>query len=387
MKLSDIASQAFSEMRIGRKLLSLGLLTTAVMIAVAIILYNMSASVLPAFYARYDLEYPDGLPVSMANAEYDDLDRIEKSGLLNLDIMISSRYVNGFQASFSQNGQGIENCRFSLVWCASGEDPQKGYSYPADFRMDYTDNTSNNVWVSCAESHKAQFLPGSLITVCDSEGNNAGVFTVKECRIEDSSDAITQLYLPFETVNTALQKDGICLEHQITGVVKPLSDYPAIKESLQKDGITAKSDLDLNIESLSGMQSFFTVMALVMTIAGAVSLISICGMFLKTRENFIILQKILGNTNGKLIGIYFLIMEILLFLAAGIAAIAVLLANRYIYSVICRIFGDFQYQNINSLTASLIAFAIANIAMLFSLRGLARKIGKTDVISAVSSRD
>jgi|GEM_PF-3118888 len=389
MKLFDTVSQAVSEMRIGRRLLSLGLVTTSVMIAVAIILYNMSASVLPAFYSRYDLVYPQGMSVSLANAEYEDLERIENSGLKNLDIMISSYYVDGFQVSSTKSGQEIENCSYSLVWCTCGEDPGKGYSYPEDFQMDYTDNTSNVAWVSCAESKQAQFLPGSSITVRDSEGNSAGVFEIKECRVleDDGTDAVTQIYLPFATVYSALQKDGIWLTHQITGIVKPLSDYPAIKESLGKDGITAVSDLDLNMESLSNMQSFFTVMSLVITLAGVVSLISICGMFLKTRENFIVLQKILGNTNKKLIGIYFLIMEILLILAVGIAAITVLLSNHYIYSVIYHIFGDFQYQNIHTLTASLIAFGAANIVMLISIRSIARKIGKTDVISAINNRD
>lgn len=388
MKLFDIVFQAFSEMRIGKKLLSLGLVTTAAMIAVAIILYNMSASVLPAFYSRYERQYPRGMSVSLANAWYDDLDRIEEAGIRDVDILISSNYVDGFQALSSQDGQAIGNCRFSLVWCPRGDDPGKGCSYPADFQMNYTDNTSSGAWVSCAESQQAQFSPGSSITVLDSEGNSAGVFTVEECRTEDdSSETVTQVYLPFATVYTALEKDGIFLTHQLSGTVKALSAYPAIKESLREDGITAVSDLDLNMESLSNMQSFFTGMSLVITFAGVVSLISICGMFLKTRENFIILQKILGNTNRKLIGIYFLVMEILLILAVGIAAITVLLANNYIYSVICRIFGDFQYQNLNTLTASLLAFAAANIAVLISIRVIARKIGKTDVISAVSGRD
>lgn len=390
MKLFDIISQALSEMKIGRKLLSLGLITTTIMISVSIILYNMSTSVLPAFYSRYDLEYPDGLSVSLVNAEYDDLDTIEKSGLQYIDIYTAeSSYVNQLQAYYAKNGKAIENCSISLVWCNSSENPENGYSYPANFTMAYSSNTSNDAWVSCEPSQQTQFSPGDRIAVLDSEGNNAGIFTIKECSVleDDGTDADVQIYLPFAAVYSALQKDGVFLSHQISGIVKPLSAYPAIKETLRKDGITAVSDLDINIESLSGMQSFFTMMSLLMTFAGIVSLISICSMFLRTRESFIILQKILGNTNRILICTYFLIMEILLILAVSVAAITVLLANDYIYTVIYSIFGDFQYKNINTLTASLVAFAAANIAVLISIRNIARKVGKTDVISAVSSRD
>lgn len=390
MRLFDIVSSAFSEIRIGKKLLSLGLITTAIMMAVSIILFNMAGSVIPAFYAKYDSLYPDGISVSLVNAEYEDIDKFEKSGLQDIDINAAgSNYVNGFSVSSKQDEKLIENSSFSLVWCIDSKNPENGSSYPVNFQMDFSDNHSDNAWVSCTQSQRALFEKGNSITVSDEEGNVVGTFLIKQCKvfIDDGSMSNAQIFLPFATVYSALQKNGIFLTHQMTGIVKPLSGYPAMKAALEADGISVTSDIDQNIESLSSMQSFFGMMSVLIMIAGAVSLINICSMFLKTRENYIILQKILGNTNKKLILIYAVVIETMLVVAVSIAAITILLANNYIYSVIYSVFGKYEYENISTLAASLLAFAAANIFVFISISGISRKIGKMDVISAISSND
>lgn len=390
MKLFDIVSSAFSEIRIGKKLLSLGLVTTAIMMAVSIILFNMAASVIPAFYAKYDSLYPDGISVSLVNAEYEDIEKLEKSGLRDIDIdAAESFYINGFSISSLQDAKRIENCSYSLAWCNNSKNPENGSSFPANFQMDFPDNYSNNVWIYCTASQRALFEPGSSISVIDAEGNEVGTFLIKQCKVlEDAvSQLNAQIFLPFATVYSSLQKNGIFLTHQMLGIVKPLSDYPAIKTALEAEGISVTSDIDQNIESLSSLQSFFGMMSVLMMVTGAVSLINICSMFLKTRDNYIILQKILGNTNKKLMLIYVVVIEIMIVMAVCIAAITILLANDYIYRVIYSVFGKYEYENINTLAASLLAFVTANLSVFISMRGIARRIGKIDVISAISNND
>jgi hypothetical protein len=387
MKLFDIVSSAFSEIRIGKKLLSLGLMTTAIMMAVSIILFNMAASVIPAFYAKYDSLFPDGLSVSMVNAEYEDIDKIEKEGLRGIDVdAAESFYVNGFSVSSLPDEKLLENCSFSFVWSNGSEN---GRSLPAVFQMDVSDNHSNNAWVYCAVSQKALFEPGSEVRVIDAEGNVVGTFLIKQCKVleDDSSQPNALIFLPFATVYSSLQRNGIFLTHRMSGIVTPLSEYPAIKTALEEVGISVTSDIDHNIESLSSLQTFFGMMSVLMMVTGAASLINICNMFLKTRENYIILQKILGNTNKKLFFIYVVVIEIMIVMAVFIAVITVLLANDYIYRVIYSVFGKYEYANINTVVASLFAFAAANLSVFISLRGIARKIGKLDVISAISNND
>lgn len=390
MKLFDIVSSAFSEIRIGKKLLTLGLITTAIMMAVSIILFNMAASVIPAFYAKYDSLFPDGISVSLVNAQYEDIDKIEKTGLREIDVdAAESFYVNGFSVSSLPDEKLLENCNFSLVWSNGSENPENGRSLPAVYQMDFSDNHSKNAWVYCAASQKALFEPGSEVRVIDAEGNDVGTFLIKQCEVfeDDSSQPNALIFLPFATVYSSLQKNGIFLTHRMSGIVTPLSEYPAITTALAAEGISVTSEIDHNIESLSSLQTFFGMTSVLMMITGAASLINICNMFLKTRENYIILQKILGNTNKKLFFIYAVVIEIMIVMAVCIAAITILLANDYIYRVIHSVFGKYEYANINTLVASFFAFAAANLSVFISLRGIARKIGKLDVISAISNND
>lgn len=390
MKLFDIVSSAFSEISIGRKLLSLGLITTSIMMAVSIILINMAASVIPSFYAKYDNFFPQGLSVSLANAEYEDMDTIEKTGLGEIDVdAAESFYVHGFSVSSVPEETLLENCGFSLVWSNGSENPENGRSLPVGFQMDLSDNYSNNAWVYCAASQKAFFEPGSSVRVTDAEGNDVGTFRIKQCNIieGDITQTDAQLFLPFATVYSSLQKNGIFLTHRMSGIVTSLSEYPAIKTSLEAEGISVTSDIDPNIESLSSLQSFFGMMSVLMMVTGAASLINICNMFLKTRDNYIILQKILGNTSKKLMLIYAVVIEIMIVLAVCIAAVTVLLANDYIYRVIYSVFGKYEYSNMNTLIAALFAFAAANLSIFISLRGIARKIRKIDVISVINNND
>lgn len=382
MKLYDIITSAFKEIKLGYKLLIPAFITTSVMIAVAIILLNISSSTMDVIYAQFTDSFKDGLDISIENADFDDIDTLKELGLSDISIYSMSSTIYSTVFKDSENN----DIEYSVVdkWVGGNEnninDTMKKLGISTDF-----DNT-NDAYIVCAAEDCEYLKEQKTLTAFDTKGNELCSFSVKNVIVNDEETGYG-IYVPLTKLYEEYTEQGIYPTVSVQSVIKYIPNYASIRQTLSDNGFKVSSSIDDLSENTAMLEMFFKAMSVIIIVLGILSLVTMCNMYFKSRNRHIILQKILGMTSKGVFSILFVIIEILLIISSLAAMIIVFWGNNYIYGVLAEVFGEFDYSVSNTLTATLTAFVIANISALVSSIGIYRKIKRTDIVSVFGNNE
>lgn len=381
MKLYDIVVYAFKEIKIGYKLLCLAFVATSVMIAVSIILFNISESSMEVLYSHYSDFMKDGIDANIANAEFKDIEKIEYMGLSDINVVCTSEKIYNSVLK-DENGKVIDNTPEPVYINSKDIEQIKSLG-----KFDISDNFNNEnyAYILAGKEDYQRLRNIKTITVYDKKENEKCKFTVKKVIL--SNEEITNIYVPFQKLYEAYKSDGVYLSVKIGFTVKDISEYSVMKQKLESNGFAVSSSID-NLENITSMLNmFFKAMAITVIVLGILSLIIICNMYFNSRNKHIILQKTLGMTSKEVFAILFVIIETVLIASTITAMIIVFFGNKYIHSVLFEVFGNFNYSEYNTFYASLVSFIAANISAVIASLGIYQKVKCTDIVSMLGNNE
>lgn len=382
MKLSDVITSAFREIKLGYKLLIPAFIATSVMMAVAIILLNISSSTMDVIYAQLTDSFKDGLDISIENADFDDIDKLKELGLTNISVYSISQSLSSTE--FKEIKDNNMEYIVRDVWIGGNENNINDTMKKLGISTDFDD--TNDAYIVCNAEDYEYLKEQKTLTAFDEKGNELCSFWVKNVIVNDE-EIWCGIYVPLTKLYEEYTKQGIYPTISVQSVIKYIPDYAAIKQRLIDNGFFVESEIDDLSDNTAMLEVFFKAMSVIIIVLGILSLITMCNMYFKSRNRHIILEKILGMTSKKVFAILFVIIEILLIVSSLTAMIIVFLGNNYIYSVLMEVFGEFDYSVSNTLPATLIAFLIANIASLVSSIGIYRNIKRTDIVSVLGNNE
>lgn len=384
MRLSDIINLSFKEIKLGYKLLLPAFISTSVMIAVAIILLNISSSAMDVIYAQFTGYFKDGLRISIENAEFDDIDKLKELGLSDISVYSMSSTVSS--TIFKDNENNIIEYTVLDSWVGGNENNINDKMKKLGITTNFDD--TNDAYIVCTSEDYEMLKEQKTLTAFDSKGNELCSFSIKNIIVNDGEEfMICGIYIPLTRLYEAYSAQGIYPAVLVQSVIKHIPDYILIKQRLSDNGFNVESSIDELSENTAMLEVFFKAMSILIIVLGILSLVTMCNMYFKSRNRHIVLEKILGMTSRGVFSILFVIIEILLIVSSLTAMIIVFLGNNYIYNVLAEVFGKFDYSVSNTLPATLISFGIANIAAFVSSIGIYRKIRRTDIVSVLGNNE
>lgn len=378
MKCFDTISLAFKEIKLGYKLLIPAFIATALIMASAIIILNISESSIEVIYAQFTGF--DGISVTVDNVDFEDIENLKSLGVSHIGVWSVDEETDNITLK-DENGTEL-NFWYKMLWVDDDSqltDELKDLNLTTDF------NTDNNAYVFLSDETYDECKDIKNIVVYGTDGQEKIRFNAVVIHLANSY--IDEVYLPYQKVYDAYKNNGVDLSTEFYFQVEDMKEYTVMSQKLSENGFTVSSFVDDLRDTTAMISAVFKALAMIVICLGIACLITLCNMYFNSRIKHIVLQKTLGMTSGHIFAVLFLVVEIVLAAAVLVAMGIVFFGNNYIYSALSDVFGNFNYSAYNTFSATLLAFIAANIAAFIASLGIYRKIKQADIVSLLGKNE
>lgn len=385
MKWFSNFSLVCQEIRVGYKLLLLGILITSTMIGVSVVFYNLNDYIFPAINGQYDDKFDDGLKVNIHNLNLDDVNILKENGAEDISITINmSQTLSKSVIKSKSSSSNYEGAVISGEWY-NKTSVELEY-FPDDFSYDDF-NTSDNAIVFCSDDN--EYNVGDEIELYLDSGELVDEFTVSTVVINSDfvGEEELRVVLPLYATVKSMEDCGIFIDYSVECKLPKPSMYLDFKNTLNKDNILCSSNFDDVVAVIDMLSMLCLIMSIVFIIITVFAITNIFTLHIDTREKFIILQKVLGNTSIKITLVYLVILELQIVISNILGCI---LSSAFTERILQTAYSAFSFSiefNMNYWVVLLGTFAVSNISLIPFAIVMMKKINQKDVISIINNKD
>lgn len=380
MKCFDTVSLSFKEIKLGYKLLIPAFIATALIMAAAIIILNISESSIEVIYAKFTGFMKNGISVTVENAGFEDIETLKSLGVSHIGVWPMDLETDNITLK-DENGTELDSL-YEMLWIDDDTeltDDLKSLNLTTDF------NTGNKAYLLVSDEIYDERKDIKNIVLYGTDGKEKIRFDAVIIRL--NSRYADDVYLPYQRVCDVYKNDGVELSTDVYFEIKDMKEYTTMSQKLLENGFTVNSAIDDLRDTTAMISAVFKALAIIVICLGIACLVTMCNMYFNSRIKHIVLQKTLGMTSGHIFAILFLVIEVVLAAAVLAAMGIVFFGNNYIHSALFDVFGDFSYSAYNTFSAALFAFIVANIAAFVASLGIYVKIKRADMVSLLGKNE
>lgn len=375
--------QIIDEIKYSKKILLLGIGTCIAIMSIVVIFSNLTIYLMPKIYNNYDRQFKDGITVDIYGMQLDRVDFVKSLGITKLNISIagSSHFDS---ASIIDESNDVEIKNKELVWFTE-ENCSEYYISPNINIEEF--NESNNAIVYCSYKDMNNYEIGDVLSLELKNGkviNNYIILQVIECA--DMKEI--KVIIPAKTTIAALDKAGYIMNYDVQAIYPKTEGYISLKKELAKKNIICKSDIDNVMTIVASLELVFKIMVVVFTVISVMVMVVLSIININTREKFLILQKVLGARNYRIICIYLAILELQIVVSDIVGSVIGYIYTNYLTDVLKELYSvAIGCSNVNLVWIILRGIIISNIAMIPFAFIIKKIISKKDIIATINNKD
>lgn len=379
----SMLSLVIDEIKCTYKMIILGTIISMLIMSVVVVFYNLTDLIIPEINKKYDSVYSEGVTALVQNLKLDDIDKLSKFGaseiLLKCDE--SNQFIN---STLKINDKVIEDIDKEYRWYTN-EDFEEGL-IPSTIDWEKF-NYLEDAIMFCSKEDAFSFNIGDILSLYLQNGTFAGEYKIKIVEVSDDYEK-PYIVLPAIAVIKNMDKAGIRISYKLTCNISKPSQYIEFKKNIESYGAYCSCDFDDMLNLISTLDFVFKILAVIFIVISVFVIVTISIINLNTREKFIVLQKVLGATDFKIMSIYVIILEMQIFISDLIGCALGIRFTQYLIDVVYNLFKtDYVFENINYIGMCGISFLISNIAAIPFVFVIKRVINRKEIISVINNKD
>lgn len=379
----NILELVIEEIKCSYKMILLGIAIAITIFSVVIVFYNLTGYIMPAISRQYDKDLEDGISVQVQRLDLKDSDILSELGAENL-ILNSNDSNKFYDASLKIYEKNIEITEKYYKWITK-EDielllTENGIEYE-DF------NNSENAIIYCSKEDMGSFEIGDILSLYLKNGKVVSDFKVQAVI---QNDEITTPYaiLPSKEVIQKMDEKGISIAYNFECVISKASKYVEFKKELSSYGAYCSCDFDEMLELVSTLKLVFRILAIIFVVISVFVIVTISIININTREKFLVLQKVLGSTDRKIIFIYMIILEMQIILADILGCLLGVKFTGHLTDVVHSLYAmEYNIANVSVISIFLKCLNVSNIAILPFFLVIKKIVNSKDIISVINNKD
>lgn len=389
----------FSEIKVSLKIFVLSIIIATGIFSVAIIFYNLTSYIMPAILNQYDAQLENGLEVCINNTDNlneKTIKQLENYDAYDINIYCGTSTNLRKSSAVLDNYETLDGTQVDCYWY--GQDTTQ-YNPEIAKVTDEKFNYSNNAIILCATNDDyKKYSDCKNVDIVLKNGDSIGSFKIigvekletskldiDESEIEEELE--THIYIPVITTSEKLKSKGIYLSLSVSCRIPKASNYINFKNGMAQYGLHVKSSMEELIGILDMLKILFLILTIIFIILGVLSITNILDIQLSIREKFVVMQKVLGSTNIRIMSIYVMILEIQIVFSALLSCLIGCIFTNRIIGITYSFFALENSSAINYILIALSIFIIANISMIPFIFMLRSKLNRTDVASVINNKD
>jgi hypothetical protein len=196
------------------------------------------------------------------------------------------------------------------------------------------------------------------------------------------------IILPAVAVIEKMDECGISISYDFECKILKASQYIKFKKKIESYGAYCSCDFDNMLNLVSTLKLIFEILAIIFIVISVFILVTIAIININIREKFMILQKVLGATDYKIITIYVIILEIQIIIADLFGCMIGLKFTSHLADVVSNLYEmEYIMNNADHLWLYICSILISNIAMLPFVVFIKQVINKKDIVSVINNKD
>ncbi len=364
-------------------MIALGIAIAMTIMSVVIVFYNLTDYIVPAISNQYDRELQEGVPAFVQRWKIDDIETLSELGAKDI-ILYSGSTDQFYMSSLKINDKDIEVADKTLKWFT--EEDYKSGDVPKEIAWEQF-NYSENAIMYCTKADMNKYDMGDMLSLYLKNGTLVGTFKIETIVLDERYDQ-TFAILPLADVIKKMDKSGIRISYYIDCTILKASQYIKFKNTIESNGAYCTSVVDDMLNLVSTLKLIFRILAIVFIVISVFIIATISIININTRERFLVLQKVLGATDYKIIFIYMIILEIQILVADLLGNMLGIRFTKHLTNVVYKLYKmDYSMENASFLWMLIISILISNIAMLPFVIVIKKVINSKDVVSVINNKD
>lgn len=377
----NILNLVIEEIKCSYKMIVLGVAIAMAIMSVVIVFYNLTDSIMPAISNEYDEDLQGGVSAYIQRLKVDDIEILTELGAK--DIVLNCAGSNQFyMSSLKINDKNIEITDKDFRWFTEEEFE----NIPEEIAWEEF-NYSESAIIYCSESDMNKFNIDDILSLYLKNGTLVETFKV-EAIVQDERYDTPFAILPSAAVIKEMDKSGVRISCDFNCTILKASQYMEFKKTIESNGAYCSSAFDNMLGLVSTLKVIFLILANVFIIISVFVIVTTAIININTREKFLVLQKVLGATDYKIISIYIIILEIQILVADLLGCILGIRFTNHLTSVVYELYKmEYSIKNTNYLWMFIVSILISNIAMLPFVLVIKKVINSKDVVSIINNKE
>lgn len=372
-----------NEIKSSYRMILLSITVALSIMVIVVVFYSLTDFIVPAIGNEYDEKFSEGVTARIQCLEVEDFDILRKLGAhdINFESYGSDQF---YFSTIKINGQEVNDVDKEYK-CFTKDEPIDVKIQDEITNEDF--NYSQNTLVYCNETDAPNYAVGDEISLYLKNGTLAGQY--KTIKVMVNNDYVRPyIVFPTKAVIENMDKCGVSISYEIRCNIAKTSHYIDFKRKIEAKDAYCTSGFDDMLSLVNSLKIVFRILAIVFIVISFFTILTISLIIINTREKFIILQKVLGLTNLKIVTIYVAILEIQIIIANCIGCAIGIQFTKYLTNVVYDLYSTIcSIENVNYIWMCGLSILISNIAMFPFIAILKRIINKKEIVSIINNKE
>lgn len=379
----NILELVIEEIKCSYKMILLGITIAITIMSVVIVFYNLTGYIMPAISRQYDKDLEDGISVQVQRLDLEYSDVLSELGAENI-ILTSNDSNKFYNASLKIDEKNIEITEKYYKWITEEDKDLFLTEYGIEYKYF---NNSKNAIIYCSKEDMGVFDVGDVLSLYLKNGKAVSEFKVQAV-IQNDEITIPYAILPSKEVIQKMDEKGISIAYSFECILPKASKYVEFKNELSSYGAYCSCDFDEMLELVSTLKLVFRILAITFVVISVFVIVTISIININTREKFLVLQKVLGSTDRKIIFIYMIILEMQIIIADFLGCLLGVKFTGHLTDVVHSLYEmEYNIANVSLISIFFKCLIVSNIAILPFFLVIKRIINNKDIISVINNKD
>ncbi len=379
----NIFDLVIGEIKHSCKMILLGIAIATAIMSVVVVFYQLTGYIMPMISNQYDNNFEEGISTYIKRLDIDKVELLDELGAENIKLR-TDESNQFYMSSLESDDKGVVIADKFCQWFTE-EDFAAGNIPDGIAWKEF--NYSENAIIYCTQKESEKFKVGDILSLYLKNGTFVSDFKIAAVVREEETEGAYAV-LPSAAVIQKMDEKGISISYNIECTIPKASQYINFKKSLASYGAYCSCNFDDILSLVSTLKIIFKIMAAVFVVISVFVVVTISIININTRENFLVLQKVLGSTDCKIISIYMIIFELQVIVSDIMGCFIGLRFTKHLTNVVYNLYKmEYNIENFSVVSIVLKCILISNIAVLPFLLVINKVINRKDIIQVINNKD
>lgn len=379
----NIFDLVIGEIKHSCKMILLGIAIATAIMSVVVVFYHLTGYIMPMISNQYDNNFEEGISTYIKRLDIDKVELLDELGAENIKLR-TDESNQFYMSSLESDDKGVVIADKFCQWFTE-EDFVAGDIPDGIAWKEF--NYSENAIIYCTQKEAEKFKVGDILSLYLKNGTFVSEFKIAAVVQEDEAQGAYAV-LPSAAVIQKMNEKGISISYNIECTIPKASQYINFKKSLASYGAYCSCNFDDILNLVSTLKLIFKIMAAVFVVISVFVVVTISIININTREKFLVLQKVLGSTDRKIIFIYMIILELQVIVSDIMGCFIGLKFTKHLTNVVYNLYKmEYNIENFSVVSIVLKCILISNIAVLPFLLVIKKVINRKDIIQVINNKD